>query len=812
MRVVLGLLLIVGMAGCAKENNPPPASADSALSQYCRESVGQVAFGVYHDKQKLGWATLEFLLTENEVAPQVHSSFSLYIRTKIDNQKETLESRQENIYDLAGEGPLVRVESEEIYNGNKSISEQAVKTETGYAVDMLIEGQRRQFQTATSRDTLTEQLRVSRWLRSLPKVNDTLHLSEFSFDTLRTNSETGGLPSPDEKMTFVFLGRRLARWSGVPVTVSHVKWIYEDVEFTTEFFPDGTWFSCHVGPFELRREEFAVAKDLNLVVPNMMTHVPVKTNLGDPTTVSRLIVELRGLGDFQVPESPCQQISQSDQEKTTLTIVSGQRAKLPSKLTPEMLRKYTASTVLIQSDHPRIKKLARLIAENETDRIQIVDRLQFWVYAYLEASYSANAQTTIRVLDNRAGDCTEHALLFTALARSLGIPAREVSGLIFSDNEPGFYWHAWAEIHDGHQWVGIDPAWAETVIDAAHIRMSGEENDSKWISVVGQLDIQVVDQVKAVQDDSYPGQEMLTISGHSGGVLSGSFSPDGKRIVSGGDDESGMSGEVKVWDASTGREILTLKGHSKFVSSVGFSPDGSRIVSGSGDNTLKVWDAETGQETLTLRGHTQPVTGMTFSPDGIRIVSGSLDSVVKVWDAETGQETLTLKGHSGSVRSVSFSPDGIRIVSGSLDNEVKVWDAETGQETLTLKGHSGSVWSVSFSPDGNRIVSGSLDSEVKVWDAETGQETLTLKGHSGSVWGVSFSPDGRRIVSGSLDGTVKVWDAETGQETLTLKGHSGGVTSVSFSPDGNQIFSGGLDGTVKVWDARTQGFEENLQK
>jgi hypothetical protein len=236
MRVLLGLLLIVGMAGCAKEIKPAsvrPVSLDPALSQYCRESVGQVAFGVYHDKQKIGWATLEFLLTENEVAPQVHNSFSLYIRINIDNRKETIETRQENIYDLTGEGPLVRVESEEIYNGKRSSSEQAVKTATGYAVDMLIEGQRRQFQTATSQDTLTEQLRVIRWLRSLPKANDTLHLSEFSFDTLRTTSQTGDLPFPDEKVTFVFLGRRLARWSGVPVTVSNVKWIYEDIEFTT---------------------------------------------------------------------------------------------------------------------------------------------------------------------------------------------------------------------------------------------------------------------------------------------------------------------------------------------------------------------------------------------------------------------------------------------------------------------------------------------------------------------------------------------------------------------------------------------------
>jgi WD40 repeat protein len=65
-----------------------------------------------------------------------------------------------------------------------------------------------------------------------------------------------------------------------------------------------------------------------------------------------------------------------------------------------------------------------------------------------------------------------------------------------------------------------------------------------------------------------------------------SFSPDGRRIVSGSDDDT-----LKVWDAETGQEMLTLEGHSDWVRSVSFSPDGRRIVSGSDDNTLKVWDA-----------------------------------------------------------------------------------------------------------------------------------------------------------------------------------------------------------------------------
>ncbi|MBE0670040.1 MAG: hypothetical protein IH588_05585, partial [Anaerolineales bacterium] len=101
------------------------------------------------------------------------------------------------------------------------------------------------------------------------------------------------------------------------------------------------------------------------------------------------------------------------------------------------------------------------------------------------------------------------------------------------------------------------------------------------------------------------------------------FSPNGKYVVSGGDDTT-----ARVWETITGNEIVRMT-HGNSVNSVDFSPDGEYVVSGSDDFTARVWEASTGKE-ISRMIHDDVVYSVTFSPDGKYVVSGSNDTTARV--------------------------------------------------------------------------------------------------------------------------------------------------------------------------------------
>lgn len=145
--------------------------------------------------------------------------------------------------------------------------------------------------------------------------------------------------------------------------------------------------------------------------------------------------------------------------------------------------------------------------------------------------------------------------------------------------------------------------------------------------------------------DVATGKVVLVLDGFTDSVWDVTFSPDGRRIAAavGFYLNRGLPakpGEVRVWDATTGKEVYTLKGHTNCVWSASFSPDGRRLASGGGSfpyadsspGEAIVWDMDTGQEVYRLADQKGCVYGVAFSPNGQFLATGGGDGTVMLYD------------------------------------------------------------------------------------------------------------------------------------------------------------------------------------
>lgn len=297
---------------------------------------------------------------------------------------------------------------------------------------------------------------------------------------------------------------------------------------------------------------------------------------------------------------------------------------------------------------------------------------------------------------------------------------------------------------------------------------------------------------------SVPGTTYISYTGHNGSVRTLAWSPNGRYIASGGDDET-----IQVWEAASGQLVSTYHHHSHWIHAVSWSPDGRHIASVSGDKEIHVWDAATGHRHFMCHSSSSLMLAGAWSPQGRRIATGTNDGFVHIWDANNGAEIFTYRGHAGRVEAVVWSPDAIRIASASSDSNhtIQVWDASTGQHAFTYQQHSAKIYALAWSPGGKRIASGDMEGVVRLWNAATGQDLLVYGEHTDIVNGLSWSPNSKRIASASNDSTVQVWDPAKGDNLLTYPDHYEAVLDVAWSPQGELIASAGIDGSVRVWQA-----------
>ena len=124
--------------------------------------------------------------------------------------------------------------------------------------------------------------------------------------------------------------------------------------------------------------------------------------------------------------------------------------------------------------------------------MEITRKINDWVYENLDKRITVSVTSALQVLESRRGDCNEHTVLYVALARAAGIPARTAAGLVYVDGQ--FYYHAWPEVYL-NGWVAVDPTFGQFPADAAHLRFTigGLASQVELIRLIGRLELEVVE-------------------------------------------------------------------------------------------------------------------------------------------------------------------------------------------------------------------------------------------------------------------------------------------------------------------------------
>jgi len=153
---------------------------------------------------------------------------------------------------------------------------------------------------------------------------------------------------------------------------------------------------------------------------------------------------------------------------------------------------FLQATPFMQSDHPRIRALAQSIIAGEKNGYKATLLIKDWVYNKIAKEPTVSIPNALEVLQSRKGDCNEHTVLFNALARAAGIPAKTVVGVVYLRG--AFYYHAWSEVWLG-EWISLDSVLDQFPADVTHVKFLEGEIDRQIdiLQLIGKLKIHVLE-------------------------------------------------------------------------------------------------------------------------------------------------------------------------------------------------------------------------------------------------------------------------------------------------------------------------------
>jgi hypothetical protein len=475
-------LLLTGAArsAAARDVRAPRAEVDTLA-----RPAGPEWFGLYLLGKKAGFTRSEVRIEVREGVRVLVSRQDAELSVTVGSRPARRVQRDEKVYEARPGGRLLSFKSERLGDGG----------------DRVVEGR---CSAQTCALVLTSE--AGRVDLAVPAPGETSEQGDAArLAAARRGTVSGPQLDPGQlevrQSQARYRGRRRLRGSGGEAEVSVVEERSEGEKepSTTLVADDGRVLEVRVGASVVARAEpEAVARRLDAVDLFGLTRVPLPRAL--PHEVPMVVtLRLRGLPPGNRVEDARQRYQDLPGGDTRLTITAAApAARLPEHDEPRAaapqgawLQPSRSWVGEIDSDAPALRALAREVAGETPGAYAAATRLSRFVHGRLVKALGQSRDRATEVLTAGAGDCTEHALLLTALARAAGVRARPVYGLVeavLGDGASALYWHAWVEVQVGAAWLALDPTLGQDVADATHVTL-GRDSAADVLGLLGGLQV-----------------------------------------------------------------------------------------------------------------------------------------------------------------------------------------------------------------------------------------------------------------------------------------------------------------------------------
>ncbi|MCY4402945.1 MAG: transglutaminase-like domain-containing protein [Candidatus Poribacteria bacterium] len=441
----------------------------------------------------------------------------LYIEKTEYEDEEMIRTKTDTVMQFKGLGKQILVETNRVEysdldympryfvsssneSGEKHV-EGKIKDGVAHIITSL-NGQKTESEVELPQNTTSDAVAVDKLLsKNLLKIGEKLNYYTFNFDMLKPIKSELSVVDKD-KITYNHIKKQvyiLEQKMDILGGINTRLWVdSEGVTYKSETNMMGQSFSATKTD---RKNALGEVEEVDITLNTRIIPTGKRPKTGASRFVANVQLSKGNLVDTIMAHNN-QKIALKSKQTGTLTIEMSHVEDIDCPVLPirdPENRKYLSATAFVEADNQDIRNKAVEIIDDEENSWRAAKKLCKWVYKSIkDKGLSGGYSSSLTTLQTLTGDCTEHTVLLIALARSVGIPARICSGLVFSKN--AFYYHFWAEVFVG-KWVQMDPAFGQVIADANHIQLQGKTLESATMveftegvfRTLNQLDIDVIE-------------------------------------------------------------------------------------------------------------------------------------------------------------------------------------------------------------------------------------------------------------------------------------------------------------------------------